>query len=64
MAEPVYVDRKLWERMSALTFDSLKAALDGIVSDDELRAMLIRRDKMAAEIAKMVKKRGNSVFFD
>jgi hypothetical protein len=64
LPEPSYVDRKLWERMSALTFDSLKAALGDTLDDDDLRALLIRRDKMAAEFAKMVKKRGNSVFFD
>jgi hypothetical protein len=64
LAAPAYVDRKLWERMSALTFDGLKAQLGGLLDDDDLRAMLTRRDKMAAEIAKMVKKRGNSVFFD
>jgi len=64
LPEPSYVDRKLWERMSALSFDSLKAALGNTLDDDDLRAILTRRDKMAAEIAKMVRKRGNSVFFD
>jgi hypothetical protein len=63
LAQPSYIDRTLWERMSALTFDSLKAALDGLLSDDELNAMLARRDKMSDTIAGMVKKRGQSVFF-
>jgi hypothetical protein len=63
LAQPAYVDRALWQRMSALTLDSLKVALDGLLSDDDVKAMLARRDKMAAAIADMVKKRGQSVFF-
>jgi hypothetical protein len=62
-AEPAYIDRMLWEKMSALTLDSLKTALGELVSDDDLEALVVRRDKMAAAIAKMVKKRGPSVFF-
>jgi hypothetical protein len=58
-----YVDRRLWDKMQALTFDSLKSALDGLVADGDLNALLARRDKMAAAIAGMVKKRGQSVFF-
>jgi hypothetical protein len=59
-----FVDRTLWDKMAALTFDSLKAALRGLVSDGDLKALLVRRDKMAATIAGMVKKRGQSVFFN
>ncbi|HEY7170371.1 MAG TPA: hypothetical protein VH417_05955 [Vicinamibacterales bacterium] len=63
LAQPAYIDRMLWEKMSALTLDSLKAALGELVSDDDLEALLVRRDKMATAIAGMVKKRGQSVFF-
>src|SRR5262245_64590128 len=63
LAEPTYIDRRLWDRMSALTFDSLKAALNGLLPDDELNALIARRDKMAATIAGMVKRRGQSIFF-
>jgi hypothetical protein len=63
LAQPAYIDRMLWEKMSALTLDSLKAALGELVSDDDLEALLARRDKMATAIAGMVKKRGQSVFF-
>jgi hypothetical protein len=58
------VDRKLWEKMSALTFEQLKAALGEWVSDGDLRALLTRRDLIARNIAEMVKQRGDSVFFN
>jgi hypothetical protein len=64
LALPVYVDRAVWQRMSEFTFESLKAALGGLLSDDQLKALLARRDKMATAIAGMEKKRGPSVFFD
>jgi hypothetical protein len=60
-----YVDRGLWTRMQALTFESLKARLGEWVEDDELRALLTRRSAMAVEIGKMVAARGEaSVFVD
>ena len=58
------VDRALWTRMSALTFDDLQKALGAWVADGDLRAMLVRRDQMAAAIQKLVADRGDaSVFF-
>ena len=64
IAPLAYVDRSLWTRMQALTFDSLTTHLGEWVSDDDLRALLTRRDEMAKEIAKMVSKRGESIFVD
>lgn len=59
------VDRALWARMTALGFDDLKAALGAWVGDGDLRAMLVRRERMAEAIAALVKQRGaGSVFFD
>ncbi|MEO8678284.1 MAG: hypothetical protein ABI665_04510 [Vicinamibacterales bacterium] len=59
------VDRALWEKMTALTVEGLKASPVGQwVSDNELKAMIIRRDAMAASIKDLVAKRGEpSVFF-
>jgi len=59
------VDRALWAKMQALTFESLKASEVGKwVSDNDLKALIIRRDLMAKSIAELVAKRGEeSVFF-
>jgi len=64
IAPLAYVDRPLWTRMQALTFQSLKTGLGEWVTDDDLRALLTRRDVMSKEIAKMVAKRGESIFVD
>jgi hypothetical protein len=58
------VDRELWTKMAALTLDDLNQGLGDWVGDKEKKALLLRRDKMAAEIQKMVAKRGESVFYD
>lgn len=59
------VDRALWEKMQALTFEGLKASPVGKwVSDNDLKALIIRRDLMTKAIAELVAKRGEaSVFF-
>jgi hypothetical protein len=64
MAALVNVDRTLWAKMSALTLDSLRMTLAGLVSDDDLEALLTRRNKMAETIDRLVRKRGPSVFFN
>ena len=58
------VDRQLWARMEALTLDQLNQGLGDWVGDKEKKALLLRRDKMAAQIKQMVAKRGESVFYD
>lgn len=58
------VDRQLWTKMQALTLDQLNQGLGEWVGDKEKKALLLRRDKMAEEIRKMVAKRGESVFYD
>jgi len=58
------VDRQLWMKMQALTLDQLNQGLGEWVGDKEKKALLLRRDKMAEEIRKMVAKRGDSVFYD
>jgi hypothetical protein len=49
--------------MQALTFESLKTRLGPWVSDDDLRALLTRREVMAKEIAKMLARRGEGSVF-
>ena len=59
------VDRQLWEKMAALSLADLESGLSGWVSTDNMKALLIRRDRMAAVIKGMVAKRGDQgVFYD
>ena len=59
------VDRALWNKMEALTLESLEAGLGEWVSTNDKKAILLRRDKMALEIKELIDKRGEkSVFYD
>jgi hypothetical protein len=59
------VDRALWNKMEALTLESLEAGLGDLVSTTDKKAILIRRDKMALAIQELIAKRGEkSVFYD
>jgi hypothetical protein len=59
------VDRQLWDKMAALGVPDLEAGLGTWVSTDDLKALLIRRDRMATVIKDMVAKRGETgVFYD
>ena len=58
----LFVDRPLWERMQALTLESLQPALGKWVSKGMLLAMLERRDRMGKEIDKMVAARGDNTW--
>ena len=59
------VDRRLWEKMAALTIDDLDRGLDKWVGNNEKKALLQRRDLMAKNIAAMIAKRGEkSVYYE
>lgn len=59
------VDRKLWEKMQALTIEDLDRILGKWTGDKEKKALIIRRDLMAKNIAELVKKHGEKfVFYD
>jgi hypothetical protein len=59
------VDRKLWEKMQALTMEELNQGLGDWVGEKEKKAMLLRRDLMAKNIQQLVAKRGEtSVFYN
>jgi 16S rRNA G966 N2-methylase RsmD len=58
----LFVDQPLWERMQALTMESLQPALGKWVSKGCLIAILQRRDKMGVEIERMRAKRGDAVW--
>jgi hypothetical protein len=57
------VDEDLWNRMRALTEDSLKAALQPGLSNGEVRSVIQRRDKMQEIVDKLVKERGEAYVF-
>lgn len=59
------VDRQLWEKMAALTMEDLDRGLEKWVGNNEKKALLVRRDIMAKNIAELVKTRGEKfVFYD
>lgn len=58
----LFVDQPLWERIQALTMESLQPVLGKWVSKGALIAILQRRDRMGAEIDRMRAKRGDAVW--
>ncbi|HSC26356.1 MAG TPA: hypothetical protein VLD67_03725 [Vicinamibacterales bacterium] len=61
--EMTRIDAELWDRMKALTEESLKAAIGNWMGGRELRAILQRRDRMQQIIDKMVAERGAASVF-
>jgi hypothetical protein len=57
------VDRELWNRMAALTLEDLDRTLEKWVGNNEKKALLIRRDLMAKEIAAKIAKQGEKFTF-
>jgi len=59
------VDRKLWEKMQALTPEDVDRGLGDWVGAKEKKALMLRRDLMAKNIQELVAKRGEKfVFYD
>mgnify|MGYP003693620757 CR=1 FL=1 len=52
------VDAELWRALAALTAEQLTAALGEWLDAGAIRAMIGRRDKMAAAVGKLVAKHG------
>jgi hypothetical protein len=59
----IRVDAGLWEKMQALTEERLETAVGRWVGEDEIRALLERRGRMASEIDELVKKHGAAAVF-
>jgi hypothetical protein len=57
------VDAALWDRMKALTVESLTPALGKWLGRAEIGAIIDRRNKMEKEIDKLVKARGEDAVF-
>ena len=54
------IDRQVLKRLEALDFKTVKAAVDGHISDSDIRNLLARRDGIVAHF----KARGESALFD
>jgi hypothetical protein len=52
------IDADLWDRMQKLTRPQLDATLRPWLDDSEIAGILIRRDKMRAEIERLIAERG------
>lgn len=57
------VDRELWDRMKALTVESLTPALEKWMGKGEIRAIIERRDRMQGVIDKLVAAKGEAAVF-
>jgi hypothetical protein len=57
------VDRELWDRMKALTVESLTPALEKWIGNREIRAIIERRDRMQGVIDKLVAAKGEAAVF-
>jgi Phosphatidylinositol 3- and 4-kinase len=58
----LFVDQELWERMQALTLETMQPTLGKWVSKGMLYAVLDRRNRMKKEIDKLVAARGPSIW--
>jgi hypothetical protein len=57
------IDAALWDRMKALTEESLTAAVGQWIGRGEIRAILERRKRMQQDIDKLVEKHGEAAVF-
>ena len=55
------VDAELWDRMKALTRDDLNRTLGHWIDDEQIAAIIERRDAMAAAVDKLVAQKGRSL---
>jgi hypothetical protein len=62
-AKFMHVDRDLWNRMRALDEAALTASLGKWIDRGAIRAMLARRDRLAAAIDALVQKNGEAAVF-
>jgi hypothetical protein len=50
--------RAFVEKMKGLTAESIRAAVGEYLEDEEIKAVLVRRDLILAEIDQLIKKNG------
>jgi hypothetical protein len=52
--------KEMFEKMKALTYDGIKGFVGGNLTDDEINAVLARRDLIVQHINKMIEKSGEA----
>jgi hypothetical protein len=52
--------RAFVEKLKTLTFDTIRAAVGEYLSDEEINAVLIRRDLILAEVDRLIKENGEA----
>jgi hypothetical protein len=57
------IDRDLWDRMKALSVESLTSVLENWIGNREIRAIIERRDRMQGVIDKLVAAKGEAAVF-
>ena len=50
--------KALYEKIKALTFEQIKGVVNDYLTDDEIKAVLIRKDLIIKEIEKLVAANG------
>jgi hypothetical protein len=63
ITQPGRIDAWLWDKIEALTLERLQGALGPWLRKKEIEAILARRDRMRAAIAKLVAERGEDKVF-
>jgi hypothetical protein len=58
-----HIDQELWERMKALTLESLTPPLEKWIGNREIRAIIERRDRMQTVIDKLVASKTEAAVF-
>ncbi len=55
----------MWERLQALDRDQLRSHLEGLVTGPQIKALLVRRDKLVAHIRELIETKGEgAVLYD
>jgi hypothetical protein len=63
LSAPQQYDRDLWLRMAALTRQDVDAALGAWLTPLQIECLLDRRDRMAKQITRLIRERGERVVF-
>jgi hypothetical protein len=63
LSAPQQYDRDLWLRMAALTRQEVETAVGPWLTSRQVESLLLRRDHMAKQIAKLLRERGDKVVF-
>ena len=63
LSAPQQYDRELWLRMAALTRQDVETAVGSWLTARQIECLLDRRDRMAKQITKQLRERGDKVVF-